>query len=400
MESEKEITERLEPLWNANYLKVWIANFMIFFSFMLLTPLLPLYLKDTFSADKQMIGIVLSGYTLLALLVRPFSGFLVDSFPRKMVLLVCYGLFSVLFGGYLLAGSLLLFAIVRTLHGAPFGAATVSNSTVAIDVLHPSRRAEGIGYYGLSNNIASAIAPALAIYILQLTQNYDLLFWLAFLTSAIGFAINATLKLNKREIIKDKPKISLDRFFLLKGWSEALTMICFAFSYGVLATYVAIYGKEEIGISGGSALFFMLLSIGLILSRLVGSRSLSKGRITHNAAVGVSISVFGYLLFAMMHNPVGYYGAALIIGLGNGHMWPAYQTMFINLAPHSQRGTANSTILISWDVGMGLGILVGGVISEHLGYHSAFWASWLINVLGVAGFFGYVRKSFERNKLR
>lgn len=400
MESEKEITERLEPLWNANYLKVWIANFMIFFSFMLLTPLLPLYLKDTFSADKQMIGIVLSGYTLLALLVRPFSGFLVDSFPRKMVLLVCYGLFSVLFGGYLLAGSLLLFAIVRTLHGAPFGATTVSNSTVAIDVLHPSRRAEGIGYYGLSNNIASAIAPALAIYILQLTQNYDLLFWLAFLTSAIGFAINATLKLNKRELIKDKPKISLDRFFLLKGWSEALTMICFAFSYGVLATYVAIYGKEELGISGGSALFFMLLSIGLILSRLVGSRSLSKGRITHNAAVGVSISVFGYLLFAMMHNPVGYYGAALIIGLGNGHMWPAYQTMFINLAPHSQRGTANSTILISWDVGMGLGILVGGVISEHLGYHSAFWASWLVNVLGVAGFFGYVRKSFERNKLR
>ncbi len=400
MESEKEITERLEPLWNANYLKVWIANFMIFFSFMLLTPLLPLYLKDTFSADKQMIGIVLSGYTLLALLVRPFSGFLVDSFPRKMVLLVCYGLFSVLFGGYLLAGSLLLFAIVRTLHGAPFGAATVSNSTVAIDVLHPSRRAEGIGYYGLSNNIASAIAPALAIYILQLTQNYDLLFWLAFLTSAIGFVINATLQLNKRELIKDKPKISLDRFFLLKGWSEALTMICFAFSYGVLATYVAIYGKEELGISGGSALFFMLLSIGLILSRLVGSRSLSKGRITHNAAVGVSISVFGYLLFAMMHNPVGYYGAALIIGLGNGHMWPAYQTMFINLAPHSQRGTANSTILISWDVGMGLGILVGGVISEHLGYHSAFWASWLVNVLGVAGFFGYVRKSFERNKLR
>lgn len=400
MESEKEITERLEPLWNANYLKVWIANFMIFFSFMLLTPLLPLYLKDTFSADKQMIGIVLSGYTLLALLVRPFSGFLVDSFPRKMVLLVCYGLFSVLFGGYLLAGSLLLFAIVRTLHGAPFGATTVSNSTVAIDVLHPSRRAEGIGYYGLSNNIASAIAPALAIYILQLTQNYDLLFWLAFLTSAIGFAINTTLKLNKRELIKDKPKISLDRFFLLKGWSEALTMICFAFSYGVLATYVAIYGKEELGISGGSALFFMLLSIGLILSRLVGSRSLSKGRITHNAAVGVSISVFGYLLFAMMHNPVGYYGAALIIGLGNGHMWPAYQTMFINLAPHSQRGTANSTILISWDVGMGLGILVGGVISEHLGYHSAFWASWLVNVLGVAGFFGYVRKSFERNKLR
>lgn len=391
---------KLEKLWNSNYVKVWVANFMIFFSFMLLTPLLPLYLKDTFGADKQAIGIVLSGYTLFALLIRPFSGFFVDSFPRKVVLLICYGLFCVFFGGYLAAGSLLLFAIVRTLHGAPFGATTVANSTVAIDVLHPSRRSEGIGYYGLSNNIASAIAPALAIYILHLTNSYELLFWISLITSAIGLAINATLKLNTRELIKDKPKISLDRFFLVKGWSEALTMVCFAFSYGVLATYVAIYGKEELGISGGSALFFMLLSIGLILSRLVGSRTLRQGKITQNAAVGVSISVFGYLLFAALHNPIGYYGAALVIGLGNGHMWPAYQTMFINLAPHTQRGTANSSVLISWDVGVGLGILVGGVLSEHVGYHSAFWAAWILNVVGVVGFFAYVRQSYLRNRLR
>lgn len=395
-----ERTDKLEKLWNGNYIKVWIANFMIFFSFMLLTPLLPLYLKETFSADKQVIGIVLSGYTLFALLIRPFGGFFVDSFPRKKVLLIFYGLFSILFGGYLVAGSLLLFAIVRTLHGAPFGATTVANSTVAIDVLHPTRRAEGIGYYGLSNNIASAIAPALAIYILHLSNSYELLFWISLLTSAIGFFINSTLKLNDRELVKDKPKISLDRFFLLEGWSEGLTMMCFAFSYGVLSTYVAIYGKEELGISGGSALFFMLLSIGLILSRLVGSRTLRQGKITQNAAVGISISVFGYLLFALLHNPVGYYGAALIIGLGNGHMWPAYQTMFINLAPHTQRGTANSSILISWDIGIGLGILVGGVFSEHLGYHSAFWAAWVVNVLGVLGFFTYVRQSYLKNKLR
>lgn len=396
----KEESVKLERLWNANYTKVWFANFMIFFSFMLLTPLLPLYLKDTYAADKQMIGIVLSGYTLFALLIRPFSGFFVDSYPRKIVLLVCYGLFSIFFGGYLAAGSLLLFAIVRTLHGAPFGAATVANSTVAIDVLHPSRRAEGVGYYGLSNNIASAIAPALAIYILHLTNSYELLFWISLITSAIGFAVNASLKLESRELIKGKPKISMDRFFLLKGWSEALTMACFAFSYGVLSTYVAIYGKEELGISGGSALFFMLLSIGLILSRLVGSRTLRQGKITQNAAVGMTISVFGYLMFAALHNPIGYYGAALVIGLGNGHMWPAYQTMFINLAPHTQRGTANSSVLISWDIGVGFGVLVGGVLAENFNYHWSFWAAWIVNVLGVVGYYAYVRGSFLRNKLR
>ena len=389
-----------EKLWNSNYIKVWIANFMIFFSFMLLTPLLPLYLKDTFDANKQTIGLVLSGYTLMALLIRPFSGFFVDSFPRKKTLLFFYGLFSIFFGGYLMAGSLLLFAIVRTLHGAPFGASTVANSTVAIDVLHPSRRAEGIGYYGLSNNIASAIAPALAIYILQVSSSYELLFWLALLTSGIGFAINSTLKLNSRELIPDKPKISLDHFFLLKGWSEGLAMVCYAFSYGVLSTYVAIYGKEELGITGGTGVFFMLLSIGLILSRLIGSRSLRQGKIVQNASAGVVVSLFGYLLFAALHNPIGYYGAALIIGLGNGHMWPALQTMFINLAPHTQRGTANSSILICWDIGVGLGIMVGGIVSEHIGYHHAFWTSWVVNLAGVLFFYLYVRQSFLKNKLR
>ena len=108
-------------LWNADYLKVWTANFMLFFAFYLLTPLLPLFLRDVFQADKAMTGIVLSGYTLTALLARPFSGYIVDSFSRKKVLMWCYFLFALFFAGYFITWSLLLFAIIRTVHGAPFG---------------------------------------------------------------------------------------------------------------------------------------------------------------------------------------------------------------------------------------------------------------------------------------
>ena len=392
--------DKKERLWNSNYLKVWCANFMIFFSFMLLTPLLPSYLSDTFGADKQTIGIVLSGYTLTALLIRALSGYIVDSFPRRTVLILSYALFALFFAGYIVAGSLVLFAIVRTLHGAPFGATTVSNSTVAIDVLHPSRRAEGIGYYGLSNNIATAISPTVALLLFGAYKSYDLLFWVAFITALIGLASTLSVKLREREIVKNNQPLSLDRFILLKGWRQGAAMICYAFSYGVLATYIAIYGQEELGITGGTGLFFMLLAIGLILSRLVGGRKLRQGKVTQNASIGIAVSLVGYFIFAAVHNYWGYYGAALIIGLGNGHMFPAFQTMFINLAPNSQRGTANSTLLVSWDIGIGLGILVGGIVSEHIGYHAAFWTAWGVNLLGVSIFYLFARRHFQQNKLR
>lgn len=391
---------QVEKLWNTNYIKIWCANFMIFFSFMLLTPLLPIYLRDTFQADKDTIGFVLFGYSVMALVARLFSGYIVDSFPRKMVLMVCFVVFTFFFVGYVAAGSLVLFAIVRTLHGLPFGATTVANSTIAIDVLPSSRRTEGIGYYGLSNNIASAISPSVAIWIYASTHNFNILFWLAMIIAFLGLIIDATVKTSPREIVKDKTPISLDRFFLLKGWSHALTMVCFAFSYGVLSTYLAIYGKEKLGIEGGSGTFFLLLSVGLILSRLQGGKALREGKITQNASMGVCVSLCGYLIFAALPNEFGYYGAAVVIGLGNGHMYPAYQNMFVNLAPHSQRGTANSSILVSWDVGVGLGILLGGILSEHYGYSTAFWVGWLVNMLGFSGYWLYVKGFYERNKLR
>ena len=316
------------------------------------------------------------------------------------MLLLSFAVFTLLFVGYVAAGTLVLFAVVRTVHGMPFGFTTVANSTVAIDVLPSSRRTEGIGLYGLSNNLASAISPMVAIWIYTETHNFDIIFWMATAVAAIGLIIDGTVKTRPRERVKGKQKVSLDRFFLVKGTGAALTMVCFAFSYGVMSTYVAIYGKETLGIEGGSGTFFLLLSVGLILSRLQGNKALRERRITYNASIGVCVSLLGYLLFAAVPNEIGYYGAALIIGLGNGHMYPAYQNMFVDLAPHTQRGTANSSILVSWDVGVGLGILLGGVLTENYGYGMAFWMAWVVNLVGFAGFWLYVKGHFTRNKLR
>lgn len=389
-----------EKLWNANYLKVWFANFMIFFSFMVVTPLLPLYLSETYQADKDTIGFVLSGYTLTALLARPLAGYLVDSFSRKVVLLTCYFLFFALFAGYLIAGTMTLFAIIRTVHGAPMGSVTVANSTSAIDVLPSSRRAEGIGYYGLSNNLATSMAPTVGLLIYDSVGNYNVIFLVALCAAGIGLVINATVHFPTKDIAPNKDPLSFDRFFLVKGWSEGLVMVCVGLSYGVLATYLAIYGKEELGMTAGTGAWFAVLCTGLILSRLVGARSLRKGKVVENVSHGILISVFGYLLFALLKNPVGYYGAAIIIGLGNGHIWPGMQNMFINLAPNNKRGTANSSQLTCWDIGMGLGVVFGGMAIHHIGYSAAFWFAFIINLVGVLFYFAYVRGHFMRNRLR
>ena len=389
----------LEKLWNRNYCKVMAANFSLFFAFYVLTPLLPLYLSEHFGATKDVIGFVLSGYTITALLFRPFSGYFVDSFPRKMVLMVSFSAFAIFFAGYLAASTLLLFMLVRTLHGGPFGMLTVANSTVAIDVLPSSRRTEGIGYYGLSNNLAMAIAPTVGIFVYKYSQSFELLFWIALIVACCGWLMDATVDLKSKDIVKNKSKLSLDRFFLMRGWLLGFNMVAFGFSFGVLSNYLAIYGKEAMGITGGTGTYFMLCSLGLMLSRLQGGKALRNGRLTHNAGEGMVISLIGYTLFVAMPNMIGYYGSALLIGLGNGHMWPAFQNMTINVAENNQRGTANSTILISWDIGMGLGILLGGVIAELAGYAAAFWMVVVVNAIGVIMFFSSTRQFFLSRNL-
>jgi predicted MFS family arabinose efflux permease len=75
-------------------------------------------------------------------------------------------------------------------------------------------------------------------------------------------------------------------------------------------------------------------------------------------------------------------------------MWPAFQNMMISMAHHNERGTANSTILISWDIGMGVGILAGGFIAELFGYTAAFWTVAAVNALGALLYFVRTRTFF------
>lgn len=387
-------------LWNRNFILACLGNFLLFFAFYLLVPILPIYLTETFSASKSSIGSILALYSLTALMIRPFSGYIVDSFSRKKVLTLCFFLFFALFGGYLLAGTLLMFTIVRALHGFSFGAVSVSMTTVAIDVMPSQRRGSGIAYYGVANNLSMCIGPMTAMYMHQCGASYEWIFFLALFAAGLGFAVISFIDVPIKELIRNKESLSLDRFWLAGAWRESINLTFISFSYGLLTTFLAIYGKEKLGIEGGSGTFFLLFAIGIIISRLAASHWINRGFVTINITVGTAILIVGYLMFALWIDLPGYYLSAIIIGLGQGMFLPACQTIFINLAPNNKRGTANSTYLTSWDVGAGIGIMVGGFIVDHLGYSVAFLSAAISVAIGLLLFQLFTAPHFLRNRLR
>jgi predicted MFS family arabinose efflux permease len=244
-----------------------------------------------------------------------------------------------------------------------------------------------------------AVAPSIGIYIYEVCHDFRVLFWIALVVAIIGFFIDGSVKIPVKEIARSKGKISLDRFFLTRAWLLAVNISLFGFCFGVLSNYVAIYSKEVMGITTGTGTYFALLSIGLFSSRLQGAKALRQGRVTHNAAYGMCIALIGYTLFVACPNRVGYYLSACLIGLGNGHMYPAFLNMFVATARHDQRGTANSSILTSWDLGFGIGILLGGVVSQFFGYAATFWMVAADNACGVILFFLITKRFFLKRRL-
>ena len=165
-----------DKLITPSYCLILSANFLLYFGFWLMMPVLPFYLSEVFNADKAMIGVVLSCYTIAALCIRPFSGYLLDTFARKPLYLVAYFIFTAIFGGYLVAGTLTLFVMFRIVHGVSFGMVTVGGNTVVIDIMPSSRRGEGLGYYGLANNIAMSIGPMVGLFMHDAGVSYTWIF--------------------------------------------------------------------------------------------------------------------------------------------------------------------------------------------------------------------------------
>lgn len=206
-------------------------------------------------AGKSMIGFILSCYTLACLCIRPFSGYLLDTFSRKPLYLLSYLVFTIIFGGYMIAGALALFITLRIVHGAAFGMVSVAGNTIVIDILPSSRRGEGLGYYGLANNIAMSFGP-MGGFVYARTCSYAFIFSCSLISGSLGLIMASLVRTPYKQPIKREP-LSLDRFFLLKGLPAGVSLLLLSIPYGMTTSYIAMYA-EEIGIQTSSGLYFTL----------------------------------------------------------------------------------------------------------------------------------------------
>lgn len=396
-----------DRLVTPSYCFIIAANFLLFFGFWLLMPVLPFYLQEVFGANKTTIGMVLSCYTIAALCIRPFSGYLLDTFARKPLYLLAYFIFTAMFGGYLLAGVLSLFIAFRVLHGISFGMVTVGGNTIVIDIMPSSRRGEGLGYYGLANNIAMSIGPMTGLFLHDAHFSYPTIFCCSLGSCLAGLLCASLVKTPYKPPVKRGP-VSLDRFILLRGIPAGISLLLLSIPYGMTTNYVAMYAKQ-IGIQVPTGFFFTFMAAGMAVSRLFSGRLVDRGKVTQVISAGLYLVVLSFFLLSGCVYVIQwdaqactflFFSIALLLGIGFGIMFPAYNTLFVNLAPNSQRGTATSTYLTSWDVGIGIGMVAGGYIAEISTFDKAYLFGACLTIVSTLYFNGKVSPHFQRNRLR
>ena len=396
-----------DKLFTPGFCYILAANFLLFFAFYLLLPVLPFYLKEEFQSGKSMIGFILSCYAVACLCVRPFSGYMLDTFSRKPFYLLSYFIFTIIFGGYMLTGVMAVFLGLRIVHGAAFGMVSVAGNNLVIDIMPSSRRGEGLGYYGLANNIAMSFGPMTGLF-MHTVYSYETIFTCSLLSGSLGMLMASLVKTPRKPPVKREP-LSWDRFLLLKGIPAGISLLLLSIPYGMTTSYVAMYA-DEIGIQVSSGLYFTFMAIGLAVSRIFSGRQVDKGRTTQVIVWGMYLACASFLALAlcremMFWNPgvtsVIFLGIALLQGIAFGTMFPAFNTLFVNLAPNHQRGTATSTYLTSWDAGIGIGLMAGGAIAQAFGgFNYAYFLGAGLTVLSVLYFLLKAGPYFNANKLR
>lgn len=386
-----------EKLLNKNFLLTSVCQICFSLSLCLTMPTLPLYLTMELGASKSYAGTLVGLYALAALAARPVAGPVVDRNQRRPVFTIFAVSYVLISAGYIFFTDLALLGLIRILHGFAFGIAGTALITIAVDNMPPARLGSGVGLFGVIMSMGIALGPALGMLIKSM-YSHQATFIASTLLGVVCLLASRFISMPKRLIPPASgPLINPKRLILPKSGLAVLTAALVAYCYGMNLNFLSLLAADK-GLESSSGPFFTFLAAGLMLSRFFSGRLLDKGMLLQLIIAGKLMVIITTILFLQASTPTTFCLAGMAMGIGFGATSPSYQTLFISMTDRHHVGTANSTYQISWDAGISVSGLIGGVIADATSMSSSFFIGVVMVAISLVIFMLTTTRSYKSRK--
>lgn len=384
-------------LWTRDLVLIILVNLCVFTNHIMSLSTFPFYIQSL-GGSEAIAGICAAAFAFVAVIIRPFVGWWLDNGVRKVALVVGLLLLGAAPLGYVFVPVLSMSIAFRMLHGIGLSFSNSTTATVASDVICRPRFAEGMGYFGMATALASAIAPALGLSLME-GFGFGTLYAVAAGIAGLGLVLFAFVRTRKVNV--PKKKLDLRTIINRDSLPATATMLVFMLTFGALENFVAIFAAEN-SLPSASIYFIvmsvMLLVVRITLGKLVDQRGEAIFVYTCNAAMLVA-----FLLLALVPNTATYILSAALAGYAFGGLEPSLQSMAVHTSTDETRGSANSTFLCGYDIGYGLGGGLAGSLITAMGYSSMWMIVSLACVASVLIYVAWARHSdtsFSKNLAR
>lgn len=349
-----------ERLFTPDFLLTSMATLAFFGSFQLQLPTLPLYILYIGGNESQ-IGLILGIFTVTATGLRPFVGRASDRRGRRAFLLGGALIFAIAPVLYSLTTSVPMLLALRLFHGAGIALFTTAATALIADLAPPARQGEAMGYFGMFSNLAMAIAPALGMVILS-SSDFSVLF-LASATVAL-FALILSLFIREPQTLM-APNHGRAALISRRALIPTLLVVCLTTTYGAIITFLPLFAGQR-GLAN-PGLYFTAYAVSLFLTRAVaGNLSDRYGRgpvlLPGFLALALATGLLGWATSAPALLALGF-----LYGIGFGAVHPALMAYLLDRTGDEGRGAAMGTFTAGFDLGIGAGSMVGGLLAERMG---------------------------------
>lgn len=353
-----------DKIWTRDFALICMANFFIFLGFQMTLPTIPLFVQELGGSD-QLIGLITGVFTFSALLFRPYAGHALESKGRQFVYMIGLGIFVLSVASYSIITSIGFLIVMRMVQGVGWGFSTTATGTIATDLIPPKRRGEGMGYFGLSGNLALAFGPALGLTLVGIIS-FPQLFLIAGSLGFVSFLLSTRIRYKKIEASQHKATTVKFDIFEKSAIKPSILLFFITVTFGGIASFLPLYATQK-GIEGIGT-YFLIYALFLMVSRTFAGRLYdAKGHIAVFLP-GTAMIVAAMILLVWLPNSLILYVAAALYGLGFGSVQPALQAWAINEAAANRKGMANATFFASFDLGVGVGAMTFGLIAASFGY--------------------------------